>query len=165
MEALSILENDVEKQVEVFETIHPAGVATQARSAAYDLLRVNSNKRGGGGAALYRARCDDLSNQLHALPEQPARARALELLAEMNQSFFAKTPASWKPFVRRILGCLGDDTPGQDEGRSKEEEQRRQRKSKSKEDEDKGGRTKRKEKKEEKGKKRAEKATSVEKTG
>lgn len=86
---------------------HPPDQAAQVANIARELAKVKPNAK--GGSQLWRTHCDQLRAALTALPEQPVRAQALDMLERMERSFAAKTISTWRPFVLQILAVLGTD--------------------------------------------------------
>lgn len=121
LEALGVLEDEEQADLEsITEALaamslaedksaapHPEHLVLAASQVAQDLLKVNSNAK--GGTETWRSLRDQLRSAVNALPEQPARVQTLERLSEMERSFVAKTMASWRPTLRQILYILGSD--------------------------------------------------------
>merc|ERR1712014_572143 len=98
------MENETEAVTQAFAALslgdgtaspHPDHLVKIAVQLAQELLKVDSNAK--GGSAAWRTLRDQLHAAVESLPEQPARAKALDRLSEMARSFVAKTKASWRP--------------------------------------------------------------------
>eukprot|EP00931_Biecheleriopsis_adriatica_P123573 TRINITY_DN9862_c0_g1_i1.p1 TRINITY_DN9862_c0_g1~~TRINITY_DN9862_c0_g1_i1.p1 ORF type:complete len:862 (+),score=113.98 TRINITY_DN9862_c0_g1_i1:68-2587(+) len=119
LEAMGVLEDDLEADVEsTAEALaalsvadvtdpHPPDKIAQILKIARELVEVKSNAK--GGTQLWRGLRDQLRAALTALPEQPVRAQALDMLERMDRSFLAKTQSTWRPFVLQILAVMGTD--------------------------------------------------------
>jgi len=79
-------------------------------SAAKKLLQVNSNQKGGGGAALFRKHTQRVKQALAGLPASWELRHAQELMEKMEKSAVMKTPGSWRPYVLKVVHCF-ESTP------------------------------------------------------
>lgn len=84
-----------------------AEVLRQAKSAALALLGVDSNQKGGGGAALYVQHVDALRAKAESLRNHLTRAKIRRLIDAMDATKQLKTPGTFKVFVPFILMSLG----------------------------------------------------------
>jgi len=83
-----------------------SAVAT-ARKYVEAMLRVNSNRKGGGGTQLFHDSLAYLKRVVAALPDAAMKQRCRILINAMEAKFDCKTVGTWKRFLLPILRALG----------------------------------------------------------
>ncbi|CAK9071970.1 unnamed protein product [Durusdinium trenchii] len=78
-----------------------------ARKATWELLRVNSNQKGGGGTKAFREGMAKLRRKVRLALDDASCAAIEVILTAAEKHFEAKTPGSWRRFLPRVLEILG----------------------------------------------------------